>query len=261
MSVDTHVSRALARVRAEREAVTAKREAFDRFTERVADVDPAARPDGGGRMPAGSTVAAGRTQSDGRAAVREAFDETVRPHATEDVPDAESNLERVAAELNREIASALSPAAAGVAFSQSLKAAVLAAADARDDELRALATVLDREEERLGDARSRLDEPIDWIAEADETSLVRLNFEELAARHERLDGFEATCRGVARDRQAFLNRTTSVGGRVGVNHRSVVESLYEDFPVDYPVLSTAVRVEEVCRDCQRSVRDHLARRV
>ncbi len=261
MSLDTHASRALKRVRAERDAVADKRRAFDRFTARVADVEPAARPDGGARTPAGPTVAAGRPSVDGCAAVREAFAETVRPHATEDVSDAESNLERIAAELNREVACALSPAASGVPFSGSLKRAVLAAADARQDELRALAVVLEREEERVADARATLDEPVDWIAATDETPLVGLGFEELADRHERLDEFEARCERVAADRQAYLDRTTSVDGRVGVNHRSVVESLYEDFPVDYPVLATATSVAEVCRDCQRSVRDHLARRV
>lgn len=261
MTVDTDVSRALERVRVERDAVARKRRAFDRFTDRVEDVDPATRPDGGVRTPAASPVAVRESRSDGRAAVREAFAETVRPHATGDVPDAESNLERMAAELNRELATALSPAASGVPFSPSLKEAVLAAASAREDELRALETALDREEEQLTEARSTLEEPVDWIARADETPLLRLGFDDLAARHERLEEFTTRCERVARARQAFLDRTTGVDGQVGVGHRSVAESLYEDFSVDYPVLSTAVRVTEACRDCQRAVRDHLVRRV
>ena len=260
MSVETHVSRAVERVRAERDAVTAKRRALDEFAGRVKDVEPAARPDGG-RAPAGSTMAIGRSRADGFAAVREAFAETVRPHTTEDVPDAESNLERMAAELDRELARALSPAASGVPLSPSLKAAVLAAADARGDELRVLDAVLDREEEWLADARDALDDPLERLAEADEASLLRLGFEELADRHDHFGEFGARCERVSRDRQAFLDETTGVRGRVGVDHRSVVESLYEDFPVSYPVLSTAVRVEEACRDRRRSVRDHLARRV
>lgn len=260
MSVETHVSRALERVRAERDAVAAKRRALAEFGDRVEDVEPAAHPDGGG-VPAGSTMAVGRSRADGCAAVREAFAETVRPHATGDVPDAESTLERIAAELDRELARALSPAVSGVHLSPSLKRAVLAAAEARGDELRALDAVLGREEERLADARDAFDDPLDRLADADEASLLPLGFEELADRHERLGEFVARCERVARDRQAFLDGTTGVDGRVGVDHRSVVESLYEDFPVDYPVLSTAVRVEAACRDRRRSVRDHIARRV
>lgn len=260
MSVETHVSRALKRVRAERDAVAEKRRALEEFADRVEGVEPAARPDGGG-TPAGPTMAVGRSRADGCAAVREAFAETVRPHATEDVPDAESNLERIAAELDRELARALSPAASGVSLSPSLKRAVLAAADARGDELRALDAALDREEEWLGDARDAFADPLNRLVDADEASLLPLGFEELADRHDRLGEFVARCDRVACDRQAFLDGTTGVDGRVGVDHRSVMVSLYEDFPVDYPVLSTAVRVEEACRDRRRSVRDHLARRV
>ena len=63
------------------------------------------------------------------------------------------------------------------------------------------------------------------------------------------------------DRQRFLDRTTSIDAQVGLHHRTAVPGLYTEFAVDHPVLATGVRVDGICRRCQRAVRDHLTRRV
>jgi len=100
-----------------------------------------------------------------------------------------------------------------------------------------------------------------WLSSADGTPLLGLDFEGLRARHERLAAFREQCDRLARKRQSLLTRTVSEGGAAGVDHRSLVESLYGGLPTAHPVLSAAVTLEEVCTDCQKAVRDHLTRRV
>ena len=72
--------------------------------------------------------------------------------------------------------------------------------------------------------------------------------------------FHDRCETVARERQSLLHATTSADAQVGIAHQELVTCLYVAFPVAYPVLSTAVRVEQVCEECQRAIRDHLVRR-
>ncbi|WP_435064263.1 DUF7260 family protein [Halobaculum sp. EA56] len=47
----------------------------------------------------------------------------------------------------------------------------------------------------------------------------------------------------------------------GIRHRDLVSYLYRDLSVDHPVLSTVARLDATCADCQRTIRDHLVRRV
>lgn len=261
MTVETRVSQALERARAERETVERKRDAVEEFADRVDGVAPRTRPAADNFAASGATLTARSPGTDGCQAVRDAFDATVGPHGTVDVADGGTTLDRLAAEFNEEVACALSPATTGMPFTASLKRAVLAAADARRDELGALSAALDREEASLVAARTDLDGVVTWLSRADETRLVELDFDALAARHDRLDEFEARCEAVATDRQEFLDGATNVGATIGVENRSVVESLYDDFRVDYPVLATTARLADLCRSCRRAVRDHLTRRV
>lgn len=260
MVVETYVTRAVERVVAEREAVDAKHEAFVTFADRVADLptEPARSSAPGVTATTGARFAEASTD-DGCRAVRTAFAETVRPHSVGDEDGDESLLAAVREEFTDAIAVALAPTT-GAGFSGGLKRSLLAEADARRTETAVVGRALDRERSRLDDAAAAVDGITAWIADADGTPLADLGFDALRRRHRTLATHRERCEDLACERQAFLRGTTSRDAEAGVRHRSLVEYLYRDFPVDHPVLATAARLDAVCAECQRAVRAHLIRR-
>ncbi|SDZ76668.1 hypothetical protein SAMN04488065_0149 [Haloplanus vescus] len=258
MTVTTHVAQAIERVRAERAAVERRRDAFETFAERVQGLSPEPSSTSVGV----AAVAGTRRQASGDACrqVRTAFAETVRPHSVADADDAEPLLETIRAELSDTIAVALAPTTDS-SFSPTLKRAILSEVATRKAENDLLDRALGRELAHLDDAREDIDDITGWIADADETPLLNLEFEALADRHETLDAHRDRCSTVARRRQQFLRETTSRGSEPGVGHWQVVSYLYSDFPVDHPLLATVARLDDACATCQRTVRDHLVRRV
>ena len=261
MTVTTHIESAQSRVRAERAAVERKLESVETFADRVADLSTDPVPSAA----VGVTATAGpRRRGESRAtdrcrAVRTAFAETIRPHSLDDTDGTEPLLSTIRAELTDGIAVALAPTT-DVSFSVELKEAIIAETHARRVEAETLVTALDRERSALDDAASTVEDVTGWLVDADETPLTDLGFDALRARHETLATHRDRCRDLADRRQAFLDESTASNSGAGISHRTLVPYLYEDFPVDHPVLSTAARLDAVCRTCQRAVRDHLVRR-
>ena len=259
VAVNTFVRQARTRVRAEREAVDAKADAVEAFADRIADLTatPASPP------PLAATATAGTPrsrQSDDRCrAVRQAFADTIRPHSVADVADDEPLLETVRTELSDSIAVALAPTT-DRSFSPGLKRAIVSATSDRQTELATLARALERERTDLDDAQATVETVTDWLVDADETPLADLGFDALRTRHETLATHRDRCTDLADRRQAFLRATTERPTGTRISHRSLGHYLYEDFPVDHPVLATAARLDSVCASCQRTVRDHLVRR-
>mgnify|MGYP000035349378 CR=1 FL=1 len=262
MTVETLVDDARTRTDAEREALAAKLDAFDRFVDRVEDVPVEGEP-------ASSAVAAGggatrtltgTSSPDGCRAVRRAFADTVRPHSVADVDDPEPLLEAVRTELSDAVAAALAPNTTP-SLTQPLVRAIEAEVDARKRETRVTIRALEREADDLATAARVVDEITAWLVDTDDRPLSDCDFEALRARHERLAAFRERCDARLADRQAVLQAVTSDDADVGVSHRRVCASLYEDFPVDHPVLATLARLDATCENCQRAVRDHLVRRV
>ncbi|WP_327050595.1 DUF7260 family protein [Halomicrococcus gelatinilyticus] len=268
MTVTTHVNDALGRVQREQEHVSEKQSALDRFCDRVREVPAGSprQPSATSRATAGGTASAMATyrRSDSSAdrcrRVCEAFAETVAAAGLADGQESESLSTALRTELGDDVALALAPGTDGV-FTPDVKQAVLAAATRRRTELRAMERALATEADSLRTAAAELDEVTDWLARTDETPLLELGFEALRERHETLTRHRARCERLARDRQRVLNGTTSHEAAAGVSHRALVASLYDGFPTDHPVLATVARLDGVCDDCQRAVRDHLTRRV
>jgi hypothetical protein len=266
-TLEGRVSAAIERVAAEREHVADELRAYDRFDASVRDIEPATAAAAGGRPATdGGAVTRARTavREDSMAGpadrVREAFAETVRPYSVADVDDGEPLVETLAAELGDGIAATLSPTTPG-RLTPEVKDAIRSAVDRRRAELRATENALETEADSLETARETFDEVVVWLLAADERPLSSLGFEDLRRRHETLATFRSRCSDVAADRQAVLRRTTSDGPKAGVSHDTLVEFLYQDAPTAHPVLTTAVRLDSVCASCQRTVRDHLVRRV
>jgi hypothetical protein len=260
VSVNTYAAEARPCVRREREAVEAKMEAVDEFTDRVRDLSVEPSPGSTPGVTATAGTRASRPGDDRCRAIRRAFAETIRPHSV-DVADADTEplLETVRAELSDSIAVALGPTT-DASFSPGLKQAVVSAATARRIELTALDRALDREEAFLDDAQSTVDSVTDWLVDADETPLSALGFDALREYHGTLESHRERCSTLADRRQAFLGGATERKAQARIDHRTLVGYLYDDFAVDHPVLATVARLDSVCAACQRTVRDHLVRR-
>lgn len=266
MTVETHVEQAIDRVRNEQVAIDDKKTAYTQFIREVekTPVDTPADPKGMFQTtigPVATTHSAGSRGVGYCKQVSECFNDTVRAHNTADVENPDNLLEAIGVELSEQIAMALSPRNAAAGFTNEVKQGVLSEATERQSELSAMERALKRERASLVEAKVQLDEPIQWIVDENETPLTELDFTALQAYHDRLDGFQAKCETIASERQALLQATTSANGRVGIAHQELVSCLYPTFPVAYPVLSTSVRVKQVCEHCQQVIRDHLIRRV
>lgn len=260
MAVDTYIEQARTRVRAEQEATDAKLDALDEFVRRVEDISTEPTP---ATSTAITTVAEpqqhANSASDARCRqIRQAFAETVRPHSVDDLDDAESEslLETIRAEFTEPLALALAPTA-DASFSPELRQMVISEAAARRAETVALDKALAREAAHLSDTSDVMDDITGWIVDANETVLAPLGFDALEDRHETLADYRTRCQQLARQRQAFLEKTTSNGVEAGVSHRQLIPYLYREFPVDHPVLAT---LDATCDECQRTVRYHLVRR-
>ncbi|MFD1635017.1 DUF7260 family protein [Haloplanus ruber] len=254
MTVETHVPAASARVAAEREAVAAKLTAYDSFVERLRDVST----DGvGGDAPGpvGTTLATTQ-QGGGCAAVREAFAATVR--SVDGIDEDESVFETLAAELGEEVAVALAPTT-GPALTPQFHEQVTEAATERQWQLRTMATALEREAAALDAAREEFTAIRRWLEQADETPLTALDFDGLRTRHARLGDHRDRCAERARERQSFLDGSTSEHAHVGLGHRCLVSYLYDDLAVEHPVLDGVATLVATCERCQRNVRAHLTR--
>ncbi|KZN24845.1 hypothetical protein A4G99_11015 [Haladaptatus sp. R4] len=261
MSVSTHIDDAKTRIRCERDATEAKLDAIKRFTDRVKELPPEPTP----RSVQGVTAAAGalshvsHSTEDRCQIVRRTFAETIRPQITDDAEKSESLHATIEAEFSESLAVALAPTTE-TSFSPELKEAVVSEANIRRVEVDVLRRALRREASRLDDAGAVVTDITEWITAKNETPLTALDFDELHRRHETLTDHRDRCEALARQRQEFLRSTTNHGGEIGISHRNLIPYIYQDFPVDYPVLTTVARLDSTCEECQRAVRQHLVRR-
>lgn len=261
--IETHVDRARATVDREMEALVEERAAYEQFRRHVAGLSTETRQATAGGVGPGSVAVragGGDTGDSACAQVREAFAETIRPHSVDDIGDDESLLETIREELGDGVALALAPTT-DPGFTPQTKQAVLSAARDRRHGIDATTDSLDSEAESLEAAGETVTEITDWIEAAEETPLSSLGFDALRERHDRLADHRERCEQLLADRQALLHRTTGRNAGADVSHRSLVRYLYQSFPVVYPVLSTLTRLLGLLTDCQRTVRDHLTRRV
>jgi hypothetical protein len=241
--------------------------AFERFDTEVRTLDTASLPNGGGGVPATGEVtpAAPAVRQSGPAtaraeAVRSLFEETVRPYSVADIEESEPLTATMSEELGEGIAAVLDPSTPGQ-FTAKVQQSIHDAVEQRQAELRAMERALDIERESLVESLQRLEATWEWLEMANERPLSVLGFEALRERHEGLKTHRNRCETVATDRQAVLDRTTSEGAKTGLTHRSLVAYLSQERATTFPVLSAAARLDAICTECQRTVRNHLTRRV
>lgn len=264
MALTNHLDRATGRVADEQDVIADERRAYERFRTTVETTATDAHSTTSAASTGAGAAAVGlqrRSRPDrGCSEIRAAFAETVRPYSTDDIDREESVIETLGAELGDSIAAALSPETTHE-FTPQLKTAILAAVDDRHAELAVMERALTREAESLQTAVEAYDDITDRLLERNETSLFEFGFSELRQRHEALAADRETCERLLERRQELLASTTSRGGDAGINHRTLVRYLYQSQPATYPALSTLVQLDSTLADCQRTLRDHLTRRV
>lgn len=261
MTVETHVDDAIDRVDREREHFEDRLSGVEAFERELRGLQPTAGQPGGPPATDGGVGAispAVRSNSSSQCStVRELFAETIYPHSSSEGD--ESLLETIGEELGQPVSVALAPGT-DQQFTPPLKRTILSATADRQAEIESMLHALDSERDSLVSARDEIQQITTWLCEADQTSLLQLNFEALRDRHEVLEGHLERCGQLEASRQDHIHGTTSQAGAAGVDHHQLVQFLYQSFPVSYPVLATLTNLEEVCRTGQRRVRDHLVRR-
>lgn len=258
----TDVHRALECVTEQRASVADRIDAFESFVARVRDLP--AGPSATAASPVAQATptvmtsraaGAGPTTPDPCAVVRQAFLETIVPHTTVEIDGKESVVRALAAEFSRDIAVALTTNATWTA---ELKTAVVEAAMTRRFEAERLRAALEAEVERLEALVDDLDPIVAWLRSTAAEPLQQYGFDGLQAKHGRLEEFCERLGTVLEERQERLQEPVREDG--DVPYRTLVESVYASFESRYPVLAALTRLYRICRECQRTVRDHLVRR-
>lgn len=258
---DTHVHAALGRVSDEQEHFSDKIDAFGRFYSEVKEISPASgtttrvarRITGGGGMVSMTTSSSGSACDE----VLKAFARTIRPYSIKDIDGDESLMTTVSEELGRDIAVSLS-SETDMNFTKEVKRAVLSETAGRRSELHAMKDALDREKMSLSSSAEVIEDLQGVLSETEE-GLLSDGFTELRSKYETLSEYTESCERAIEERQDTLHRTTNQGAAAGVRHRDLVEYLYEEFPTEYPALSTLTRLNEVCTERKREVSTHMSR--
>jgi len=240
--------------------------AYDRFINGVSQLavdTPAASVSSatasGGPQSVSAAIRDGSTGEDSLRQVRALFANTVYPCSTAEFDEPEPLLVTIREELDEPVALVVAPSTDSV-LTADLKSAIETAADQSRMELQTMDRGLDREAESLRTARSFYKESTDWLT-ADHPPLSTLGFEQLSHRHERLADYRRRCDRLAADRQSTIHETTNHTLAAGLSHDLLVEYLYQPLSTSYPVLSAVAQLTDLCVECQRTVRDHLVRRV
>lgn len=267
------LSAARDRVADERDAVAAKREAYEEFRREIARI-PAEGVDcdgvaGGGAADASSAsgAVACRAPAVGDAGsrietVRERFATLIRPHSLADVETSgrtESLAETIEAEFDAGVARLLTEP--GSRFTPETSAHLRTLAATRRDELGSMESVLAREAESLDAAGDLFADAERTVATACDPDPLTLGFETLRARHEELGRVRDRCGEALDARQDLLQQSAGGTGAFDIDHREVVRYLYESLDATYPVLAAGTDLLERCEGTRKTLRDQITRRV
>ena len=208
---------ALEHVQREQAEIDAERAAFEHFAERVATIAPVVTTDG-------PQLLARDHEREKRAAVREAYEETVMAVDHYDDVYGEPLLVNVAGELSAEIAEGLRDEA-GLPFTEHLQSLILAAADDAVERREGFQERLENERDSIEAADEALREVTDSLDGTGLPQWYRPSFDE------HLDE-------VVADRQERL-QTRAAYRRTG---HDLCEYIYDEEPWTYPVLTAVARL-------------------
>jgi hypothetical protein len=241
-----HIEEARSLVTREHDRTAIELDAFTEFERKLSGIEATRSVPTSGNMVAMASESPDRQFEQ----VQNAYRETVMsvPHYDSEYDEPlEVNM---TAELGEEVAAAVVD---GTRFTGQLKQGLMAQCNEARRCRAELLTTLDREEQRLVDAKADLSD-IESALDAETPESPRnLSFPELSDRWERLGGVEDRCRDLLDD-YATTRRNTP-GERPEFR-----EYVYRSLPSEYPVLSDGTRLLDRIGDCRRSVLRALTRR-
>jgi hypothetical protein len=259
--VETYVSQAIECVDAEQAAIEDRREAYERFSERLREI-PVRKPQSARPIPAPSQGLAAvnhaeppqtredlsSEEGDAYVAVQTAFRKEVHPTTNSE----HESIRRVLLdELGRDLATTLI-AGNGPKLPVPLHRSLRTRIDERRQEIQLLGNAVERERTELEAAKDIVDETVQWLARTEETGIEDSSAGTARSIREDALSFKKRCETLLTDRQEFLHGTTANGG-IAIENSAVIDELY-DGPVDHPILDTACRLITLCReradDCQ-----------
>lgn len=237
-------------VETEKSRTRAEREAFLRFADRIDDVPPTAsrrvNPTDSGVLLAQSVPA--HTDS-GMEAVRSAYRETVMAidHYEEDY--GEALIENMAFEFGRYIAVTVET---GSQLTPQLKQALKTAAGRAAAERSRFMGTLERETDSLDEAHDTFTSIQQELESYQPEALIESSYQTLVEKFDMLDGLEDGCTAALKERQRQLqdgpfNRDTPR------NTPNLVEYLYAELTVDYPVLSAGLKIHQRIRNSRQAI--------
>lgn len=258
--VENTLSRALDAIRVERERTAAERDAFAEFGERVGELSPgvsagestsSVRPIAGGGY---SSVSSAPARANELEQVRKFYESTVMSVPHYETEYGESYAESVREELGPDVATLLVD---GQAFERHHKRAITEAT-AQSEELRErLVSALDAEL----DSVAQLRDPVCSVA-ADARSLESVDLggepdQLLDGYRSRLDVLETRCHELIERRQSEMvsaRRALSLP----ISGPDIPTYVYQDLPVNYPVISTLTRLIDTVATTRANVEAQLS---
>jgi hypothetical protein len=223
----------------ERERTTEELQAFEAFTDRVANLQPSHSPHrnsvgtgqhGEGPVVAGSSAA---SQSiDDPAAIRRAYEETVMDVSFYDAEYGDDYEESVRSELGPEIAVAVTQPNC---FGTTAKRALLTRIERAKRERERLLETCKRERDSLDDAASTLRSIGEELDTLSEVPLEQQRFGTLDAYRTRTQTLETQCDEVAATRQQIITQQRD-RHQFGPDEPDFCNYLYKDIEPTYPIL-------------------------
>ncbi len=235
---DERLSKAIARIDAEREAVRTERAAFEEFAEELRALEvPVRRTDVAGAP----TLVESTPDTELLQSVRRAYRSTVMAVPEYDEQYGESLRENMAAELDEDVAVAVVD---GARFTRPLKSVLLqqirVAVETRTDLLDALR----RERAAIRDASELLERGEDRLEPLTAGGLTSRPFDELVTIERQLRREIDRCEQLLDDRQRDIHRQRWQFPRGDT--QLLQEYLYREFDTTYPVVTTALdRIDQL----------------
>lgn len=242
----------------ERKRAEAEREAFGRFSDRVARMDATQHPRTGGGVEQGGTVAVDVGSTDTRLRnVIEAYRETVLEVGHYEEEYDQPAAEHMAEEFGAEIASTL---LRGRSFTPQLRDTLVEAGIEARQQRDALVRTLDSETDALSRAEQVMAEVEAELDGVIDGSLYRFSFDELSETWIHLRGLERRCEDLLRDRQRRIHHGHGLGFR-SLDGKRLHQYVYQSLDAHYPVLADGADLVDRVKSARGRITRAISRRV
>lgn len=249
-----HTTEAGALLEEELRRLAAEREAFTRFRSRVSDLE-ASEVSAAVPVTGGIASGSGTLTDDSLDQVRDAYRGTVMDVAHYEGDYGEPLADNLAAEFGDDLAIAV---VEGSRLTPQLKAALLRSSQESAQRRASLFSTLQSESESLTAAGNVLEEVEAERVAIDERPVAEQSYEALVDDWRHLGRLTDRCRQLVTDRQ---DRLRELSASMPPGRPELRTYLYDDLPVNHPVLADGAALAESVEDLRGRVLQSLTRRV